>query len=250
MIFKFLCALLLGCLSLCAEEASLPKYKIGVCIVATGKYEALAQEAIASARLYFLKGHEVKFFVFTDRDLPPVPDVVKVHQDQLKWPYATLKRFHAYDENRELFKEMDYLFALDADMRFVAPVGEEILSDLVGTIHPGYFDKQKKAPYEKHKKSTAYVSSKEATTYFAGGFYGGKKEPFLKLVATLKKNINTDLANGVMAVWHDESHLNCYFAHHPPTKALSPAYCYPESWDIPFPKKLLALDKNHTEMRK
>ena len=49
--------------------------------------------------------------------------------------------------------------------------------------------------------------------------------------------------------WHHESHLNRYFIDNPPTIMLSPEYCYPENWDIPFKKRLLALDKNHEECR-
>ena len=33
------------------------------------------------------------------------------------------------------------------------------------------------------------------------------------------------------------------------TVILDPSYCYPESWDLPFPKRLLALDKHHEEIR-
>jgi histo-blood group ABO system transferase len=50
-------------------------------------------------------------------------------------------------------------------------------------------------------------------------------------------------------VWHDESHFNRYMIDNPPTKILTPSYCYGESMNIPFPKKLLALNKNHSEFR-
>jgi len=33
-------------------------------------------------------------------------------------------------------------------------------------------------------------------------------------------------------------------------KFLDPSYCYPESWNLPYEKKLLALDKNHQEIRR
>ena len=34
------------------------------------------------------------------------------------------------------------------------------------------------------------------------------------------------------------------------SRILSPSYCYPENWKLKYPKKLLALDKNHDEIRK
>ena len=62
-------------------------------------------------------------------------------------------------------------------------------------------------------------------------------------------NIYTDLGKNIIAVWHDESHLNRYFVDHKPTVILSPSYCYPESWKLPYKKRLLALDKNHAAIR-
>jgi histo-blood group ABO system transferase len=86
-------------------------------------------------------------------------------------------------------------------------------------------------------------------SYFAGGFNGGSSIEFLKMCDKISTNIEKDLQNGYIAIWHDESHLNRYFLDNPPTKILDPGYCYPESWGLPFSKKLLALDKNHEEMR-
>lgn len=223
------------------------KIQVGICVMATGKYSKLAEEMIASARQYLLPNQQKTFFVFTDQALETSSDVVRVEQKRLGWPYDTLKRFHVYYAHRHLFERMDYLFALDADMRFVSSVGEEILSDLVGTQHPYYVNKR--GTYERNKKSTAYVGKREGTFYFAGGFYGGKRESFLKLLKENIDHIDTDIKKDFIAIWHDESHLNRYFINHPPTKILDPSYCYPENTDLPFEKKLLALDKNHEEMR-
>jgi histo-blood group ABO system transferase len=93
------------------------------------------------------------------------------------------------------------------------------------------------------------VRRREGAHYFAGGFYGGKKDQFLRLIETTSANINKDLAHDFIALWHDESHLNRYFIDQRPTIALDPSYCYPERWDLPFSKRLLALDKNHDKMR-
>lgn len=41
---------------------------------------------------YFLPRHEKIYFLFTDHDDLKVPNnVVKVYQDELPWPYVTLK---------------------------------------------------------------------------------------------------------------------------------------------------------------
>jgi histo-blood group ABO system transferase len=225
-----------------------PRNKVGLCIMATGRYDKFAQELIDSARPYFCTRSEVTYFVFTDGNITPAEDVVTCFQKRLGWPADTLKRFEVYAQNADLLSGMDYLFAVDADMRFVAAVGEEILSDLVGTQHPGYVGRR--GTYEKNPLSTACVPSYEGDIYFAGGFYGGTREAFFKLVETLKERVSKDEESHFIAAWHDESHLNRYFIDHHPTLVLSPAYCYPEKWKFPYPKKLLALDKDHSEIRK
>lgn len=222
--------------------------KVALCITATGKYDVFARQLVKSARNFFLKNCQVTYFIFTDGEIEPAEDVKVVYQKRLGWPYDTLMRFEIYFKSKDLFDGYDYLFALDADMLFVSEVGDEILGDLVGTIHPGYYNKR--GTYEMRRESTACVREREQKHYFAGGFYGGNKDNFLKLLSITSENIRKDLDNRIIAIWHDESHLNRYFVDFPPTIKLDPSYCYPESWNIPFCRKLLALDKNHEEMRK
>lgn len=234
--------------------------KVGLAIVATGKYISFVPPLIESARKHFCTNHDVTYFVFTDaclrgRDLYLLGDsrrfkgndIIVIHQKRLGWPYDTMMRFEIYASQEEQLKKMDYVFALDADMRFVAEVGDEILSDRVATLHPGFVGTR--GTYETRSDSTASIGPHEGQYYFAGGFYGGSSTEFLKLVRTCSANINKDLKNKVIAIWHDESHLNRYFIDNRPTKILTPSYCYPESWGLPYTKRLLALDKNHSEMR-
>lgn len=136
-------------------------------------------------------------------------------------------------------------------MLFVSNVGDEILGDLVGVRHPGFINSNRRSySYEVNSNSLACIKNDEGEFYFAGGFYGAKKENFLNLISQCRKNVDEDLKKGIIAVWHDESHLNRYFIDHKPNVILSPSYCYPENWKMPYEKKLLALDKNHSEMRK
>lgn len=225
---------------------------IGLCITATGRYTTFAQDFVRSCRKHFFKDHNVKYFVFTDdQNYPEKTDEKAIYQKRLGWPYDTLMRFEVYLKSQELFENLDYIFASDADMLYVADVGKEMLGDLVATKHPGFYNKRRQLfSYETNPISKAYIKPREGKSYFAGGFYGGKKASFIQLLETTSKNIRADLDKNFIAVWHDESHLNRYFIDHPPTKVLSPAYCYPESWQLPFPKKMLALDKNHAEVRK
>jgi histo-blood group ABO system transferase len=230
------------------ERAEDKRHKVGLLVMATGRYDVYALRMIDSARKYFLPNHDRTFFLFTDGPHPQAKDIVRIEQKRLGWPFDTLKRFHVYLDHKAQLEEMDYLYALDADMLFVSEVGDEILGDLVGTRHPGYINKP--GTYCRKRRSKAFVRKDEGKIYFCGGFYGGKRDNLLKLFEVNARNVDLDLKQNIVAVWHDESHLNRYFIDHPPSVILSPSYCYPEGWDLPFEKKLVALDKNHEEMRK
>jgi len=224
------------------------KKNIGLCIVATGRYDRFVEPLIESARKNFCRDHNVTFFVFADGTIPTSKDIVRVEQKRMGWPYDTMKRFHVYEKNSAVFANMDYLFALDADMLFVDRVGSEILSSLTATQHPGFVGKR--GTYETNPLSLACVNANEGKRYYAGGFWGGSRDRFLSVCKILNERIDQDLKKGIIAVWHDESHLNRYLINHPPRKVLTPSYCYPESVKIPFKKRLLALDKNHGALRK
>lgn len=244
--------LALVCLAACSQQEPRQqdkKYEVGLCMVATGKYNAFAQELIESARRHFLTGHHVTYYIFTDGDVPQADDIVKIPYAREGWPYDSLKRFHAYYAHWDEIKHKDYLFAIDADMRFESPVGDEIFGDLVGVRHPGFLTK--KGTFEKNKSSAAYVPTDKRKIYFAGGFYGGKPKQFHRLLEQMVTQVNQDMAKGYIAIWHDESHLNSYFSTHIPKVILPPSYCYPEHWgDFPYERKLVACLKNHEEARK
>jgi histo-blood group ABO system transferase len=220
---------------------------IGLLIVATGKYIQFVSPLIESAERHFLKNHKVTYFIFTDQEPGSHPNAVYVYQKRLGWPFDTMHRYHIYYQNRELFKGQDYLFATDADMRFVGDIGDEILGERVATLHPGFIGQR--GSYETNPHSSACIGAGEGKYYFAGGFYGGSRDAFLHILRTNIHRIESDLDRSIIAVWHDESHWNRYCIDYPPTVILSPSYCYPESWNLPYPKKLLALDKDHAKFR-
>ena len=226
--------------------------KIGLLVIATGKYDIFIPPLFKSVKKHFMPGHEVTMFVFTDCEMPKKDGLVALAHTHEPWPNPTLKRYHIFDKYKDELSNMDFLFYCDADMLFVGPVGDEILPDekhsLVATEHPGFFG-GRRGTYENRIESTAAVALNEGHTYYAGGFNGGTSEAFLKMSSIIKSRVDEDLNRSVVAIWHDESQLNRYLIDNEP-KVLNPGYCYPESWNIPFKKRLLALDKNHSEIRK
>lgn len=221
--------------------------KVGLLIVATGKYDQFVDPLITSARKYFCPKEQVTYYVFSDGNIPKSHDIIHVHQERLGWPLDTLLRNSIYEKHKELFANEDYLFALDADMLFVDTVGSEILGTLVATRHPGFIGKR--GTYERNPHSLACVKKNEGLHYYAGGFFGGEKNEFFNIILETNSRIQEDLKKGIIAIWHDESHWNRYCIDHKPTIILSPSYCYPESWKLNCQKKLIALDKNHSEIR-
>lgn len=224
--------------------------KIGLVIIATNKYIQFLQPLIESADEYFLKNQDVTYFVFTNKDIDIKSNrnIVKVDVEHREWPWMTLGRYKIFSDNSEELSKMDYLYYCDVDMRFLGEVGDEVLDDRVATQHPGYYGKR--GTPETNIKSLAFINQNEPMQYFAGGFNGGTSEEYLKMSKTISENIDIDYSNGIIAIWHDESHMNRYFVDNKPTKILSPSYCYSEHTEIPFEKKLLALWKNHSEIRK
>lgn len=230
------------------------KYNIGLLVMATGKYISFVKPLIESAEKYFCTKHNVTYFIFTDSENFFHEKSIIIPQSRLGWPYDTLMRFEVYYKNKDKYQNMDYIYATDADMLFLEEVGDEILSERVGTHHPGFYKRKIELPYERNPISTAYIKKEDDKFYFAGGFYGGTKDEVIKLFETTSKNIQEDLQNyGFVAKHHDESHINKYFNSNPPTKSLSPSYCFPEDVDclahddykniVSLQKKLIALAK-------
>ena len=224
---------------------------VGLLVVATGRYIHFVEPLLQSADRHFLPNQDVTYFVFTDQNIDfydrVARPIVRIEQQRLGWPYDTMMRLAMYHVHADAYEAVDYLYACDADMLFVDTVGDEILGTLVATQHPGFVGKR--GSYETRPASNAYVAPHEGERYYAGGFNGGKKEAFLALAQTVAHNVEKDLDQQIVAVWHDESHINRYFIDNVPDVMLSPSYCYPESWQLPYHKRLLALDKNHSEMR-
>ena len=224
----------------------------GLIIIATGeKYHPYIQPLLASARTYFVPHTPIVFSDADDIGCGQLPFMKIPHES---WPGPTLHRYRTMMNAYNFLKAFDNLFYIDVDMLFVAPVGYEIYADgVTATLHPGYVG-QCGTP-ERRQNSTAYIPKEVKSRYFAGGFNGGTQDAFLTMASQLRRCIAEDEKNGIMAVWHDESHLNRYLWNNPPAKILSPSYCYPDVktnyyrdlWKTQgcsdIPPKILALEK-------
>ena len=233
--------------------------KIGILVVGTGNYRHYFPNLYYTMKKRFLKNHEKMFFFFTDVTEKMPPDVAQIQINRRGFPGDTLLRYHYFCGIDKHLRWADVLYYIDVDSFVNEEVGDEILPDnkgLIAVAHPGFYNNRTPtAPLgtpETRPESTAYISTSEKRPcYWMGGFTGGRTEDFLNLSMTNMKNIDKDLENDIVAVWHDESHLNRYLtSNQENVKTLLPSYGYPESWDLGMPKKILMLDKDHEAIRK
>ena len=242
------------------EKPAPPKSKIGLLLIATGKYHRYVQALINSADNLFFNNDsaEITYYLFSDNviELSSRRKIVQIHVDHKPFPFASMDRFKFFTNNANQFATENYLYYVDVDCLFVDKVANEILGNLTGVRHCGFYNTQ--GPYESNVNSCLYAQPHLYKHYFGGGFSGGKKESYLALAKWCSEKIEQDVANGIIPLWHDETALNRYFLDHPPDVELSPSYHYPQGnrayyekmWSSRlFPPKIMLLEKDHASIR-
>jgi len=237
------------------EQYNGKKTKIGLLIIGTNKYVQFLNPLISSADRYFFVDdkYDVTYFVFTDGKINFATNrnVEVIPIEHKSFPFASMDRFKHFSNNKEILSKMDYLYYVDADSLFVDSIDDEILGDLVGVTHCGYYKRQ--GTFETNKNSKLYhpLEKTKNAVYYGGGFSGGLSSKYLEL------SQEEDLNNNIMPLWHDETFLNYYFINNPPQITLSPSYHYPQDnpeiykkWSPDnFIPKILLLEKNHRDIR-
>lgn len=230
--------------------------KICVNIIATNRYTEFVQPLIDSINKYFLIGHDLIINVFKDCEITFKSDRAKVVLHTIpsyKFPEASLYRFKI---QTDITYDCDYLYYIDSDMLCNDFIGEEIFAPILVVRHPGYFVSNGWGSNNTPQRSTAFLPLNKRLKYFAGGFNGGETKTYLDMMFKLRDNINIDTANGVMADYHDETHLNHFMANCEDYKELNPSYCLPQAWlkrvyskIEKLPAKILALEKDFNYFR-
>lgn len=233
-------------------------------------YETLLQDCFNDAGRLISKEvlEQAIQFLRTERNVTVFPTAPEV------WPYPTLMRYHLFLQQEEILKNYDYIFYMDADMRIVGDVGDEILGEgLTMAEHPGYsVRKEYIPPYEPNPKSSAFIPRlgciipDEQTgrpwfkpLYAAGGFQGGKSDAFIQAMKDMRKTIDSDLNNNYISIWNDESHWNKYlYGYKGHIIVLTPSYVYPDSlineyynrlWGKEYAPKIVTLTKKFSTSR-
>ena len=209
------------------------KFSIGILLISTWKYNRFVDPIISDIKKYLFPNNAIKIYLHTDSKEHYRADKI-LNIEHKPWPMVTLSRFETFFNFKHEY-DTDYLFYLDVDSKIISVVDDDILSDFTVVEHH-WFMGSKGTP-ETNKKSLAYIDPLKPTTYIAGGFFGGTKKRFINISQELSNNINIDLNNNIIALWHDESHLNRYYSDHQNTiKVISSEYMYsPSNKKHPLP---------------
>uniref|UniRef100_A0A3Q2Q355 Globoside alpha-1,3-N-acetylgalactosaminyltransferase 1-like n=1 Tax=Fundulus heteroclitus TaxID=8078 RepID=A0A3Q2Q355_FUNHE len=218
---------------------------VGLLVLVVGTYARFVRPFLSSAETHFLPGQAVTYYILTDnpRTLDPPLELGPGRQMRLLpaaempgWDRLAHRRMVLFAEaiRESIGNEVDYVFCADVDQAFVAPVGEEILGDLVATLHPEFFDMPRnRLPYEDQEDSAACVEEDEGDHYYTSEFYGGTVSQMRRLARDCSLLILQDVANKVTARALEESYLNRYLIDHRPTCVLSPEYSWWDSAAVP-----------------
>jgi hypothetical protein len=224
---------------------------ISINVIATNKYVNFLPDLIKSIDEFIFAKSKILVIVHTNSNIEGINSGsgrIKILKNEIEhepWPYTTLKRFHYFNKAKSLIEKSNYSFYIDADSLFIGDIKEEFIpaEGMIGTIHPCLFSGN--GTPERNPDSKAFISHSENNRYFCGGFFGGDSKSFLETSEKISSNIDEDLSKGIIAIWHDESHINRFFFDNPPSLVLEPPFAVAESLTQTMDSsKVLFLDKN------
>ncbi|XP_037675166.1 LOW QUALITY PROTEIN: histo-blood group ABO system transferase-like [Choloepus didactylus] len=217
------------------EQFLLQNTTIGLTVFAIQKHMVFLRLFLESAEKNFMVGHRVNYYIFTDQPDSVPRLTLKEDRQMVVLQVQNYSRLYDISMHRmemisnlsaqRFLHEVDYLVCADVNVKFSNHVGVEILSSLFGTLHPGFFGLTRSFfSYEHRPHSQAYIPESEGDFYYIRAFFGGSVREVYRLTKACHQAMMVDKANGIEAVWQDESHLNKYLLYHKPTKILSPEY--------------------------
>lgn len=247
------------------QTASDSRIKLGIISVAIGEMYADYWQALAkSVDEHWSAFLDVKMFVLTDQPRLLSQADLGLERisyeafpvESFGWPEATLLRFELMEQYGNVIGG-EFVLYLDADMRVHSLPDQKLFADTkeygaVMVQHPGYYRPRRlhqllafyaSSPWrviadlrkilvegglgewETRPRSSAFTPRKLRKEYLCGGAWIATRESMLRLVSKLAIEIRNDSENGIIARWHDESHLNALHAREP-FRTVPPRYCF------------------------
>jgi hypothetical protein len=223
--------------------------------IATNGYIEYANSLLTSIDRLSSPG-EVQVILLSDKELPSfqINNIIltNIKITSLAWPWATLMRYHLITSHINLSISENICY-VDADSIVHEPFWKTDIFDsvphgLIFVQHPGYFRGDSKHTYkrlltnfikdlklslvegglgnwEKNRNSAAYVHRRSRKVYVCGGVWMGKLNCIREMSQQLQTNVDIDLSKNLIARWHDESHLNQYYANNK-SRLVGPEFCF------------------------
>jgi len=219
-------------------------YSVTIFTIATSSYIDYFLDLLSDIENFVNPGQNVQIIVLTDyrskiQNRSTRINITQIYHEHKPWPNITLFRYFDILQNAHLIQSETFIWC-DADMRIEKKlVTREVLagSHLLFSPHPSLnlnlniFKSSNNRlrlrlatkyirlliqnifiqnSWEKHRKSSAFVSRLNRRRYVQGGFWIGKTRAIIQMCAELSSNVEKDAEIGIIAKWHDESHLNWY----------------------------------------
>lgn len=258
--------------------------KLGIMTIATNRYIQYFEALVDSFLELFPDTNEAQWFLFTDQvdEANRIAaknqkiKIVIIPISNYHFPEATLYRYEIYNSHRDVL-DSEILMHLDADMLVKSPefLEEVFNSSSLQSVslvqHPGFYrpsgfdlfsfycrnpifvfrDLLTKAKFgalgawERDDNSLAYVGRRNRKRYVCGGIWFGPNILIKKMIESLAMKVTLDESRNVMAIWHDESHLN-NFATISDVRIYRPELCFDPTYkNLAGLRELVqAVDKN------
>lgn len=224
--------------------------RIGLNLIATNKYFHFVPKILESIEKFFFINDDVTILIHTNMDTGNIIssrnniNIIKNEIEHEPWPFTTLKRFHYFSNAKIQMCECVLIFYIDVDSIFIGTIESSMLpkDGIFATLHPCLF--QGEGTPERNPLSKAFIPIGSNNKYFCGGFFGGFKKEFYEMCEKIKDDIDSDLKNNYIAIWHDESHLNRFLYENPPSLILKPPFAVAENiTQASKESKIIFLDK-------
>lgn len=236
---------------------------LAVIFIGTDKYLNFLPSWYESCEKNLVPSIKKHYFVFTDGEMQDSPSNMSVYNHEHQpWPYITLLRFDTILKAKEELQDYDWMLFIDADMQVVNEIDlDELVTDkkYIGVHHPCHYLKmpphnQGTGVFETNPLSKAgIVDSDDTSIYYQGCVWGGRIPEVIQMMEELQKRIQEDLDNNVIAMWHDESQMNKFFAEVPnEVNVLTPSFAFPEDFSqhCDFEPKIVHLSKDNSSYHK
>lgn len=233
-----------------------------ICFIGTGNYLNFLPNYYESVTNNFCSDCNKTILVFTDGDIDDTPDDVVVRKVEHKpWPYVTLQRFGMIKDAEDEILKHDWFVFMDADtivnqtIEYDEFFDEE--KDFIGVHHPCHYMKlpphnTRYGSFDRTNSRAKVSDEDDLSTYWQGCLWGGRSSEIMSLITELDNRIESDLKDDIIALWHDESHLNKFFIENKDrVNTLSPSFAYPEDFDSQckklFDPKIVHISKNNSK---